>query len=78
MGSVVDALIPFCGGVYCLLVGFRVLGKKPGEDAKFDAWDTEVRHRAEGLRRDLDWFGRILSDRMNHLRGALCLASLAP
>jgi hypothetical protein len=41
MGSIVDALIPFCGGVYCLLVGFRVVGKKPGEDAKFDAWHAK-------------------------------------
>lgn len=38
MGALVNVAIPFCVGVYCLLIGFRVIGKKPGEDPKFDAW----------------------------------------
>ena len=38
MGSLVNAAIPFCVGVYCLLIGFRVVGKKPGADPKYDAW----------------------------------------
>jgi hypothetical protein len=38
MGALVNAAIPFAVGVYCLLVGFRVIGKKPGADPKFDAW----------------------------------------
>jgi hypothetical protein len=38
MGSLVNAAIPFCVGVFCLLVGFRVVGKKPGADPKYDAW----------------------------------------
>jgi hypothetical protein len=37
MGALVNAAIPFGVGIYCLLVGFRVVGKKPGEDPKFDA-----------------------------------------
>jgi hypothetical protein len=38
MGALINAAIPFFVGIYCLLVGFRVVGKKPGEDPKFDAW----------------------------------------
>jgi hypothetical protein len=40
MGALVNAAIPFCVGIFCLLVGFRVVGKKPGEDPKFDEWHT--------------------------------------
>lgn len=38
MGALVNAAIPFFVGVFVLLVGFRVVGKKPGEDPKFDEW----------------------------------------
>ncbi len=38
MGSLVNAAIPFFVGIFLLLVGFRVIGKKPGEDPKFDEW----------------------------------------
>jgi hypothetical protein len=38
MGALINAAIPFLAGVYALLVGFRVVGKKPGADPKFDAW----------------------------------------
>lgn len=38
MGALVNAAIPFCVGIFCLLAGFRVVGKKPGEDPKFDEW----------------------------------------
>jgi hypothetical protein len=38
MGQLVNAAIPFCVGVYVLLVGFRFIGKKPGVDPKFDQW----------------------------------------
>jgi hypothetical protein len=37
MGVLVNAAIPFLVGIFCLLVGFRVIGSKPGVDAKFDA-----------------------------------------
>ncbi len=38
MGALVDAAIPFLVGVYCLLIGFRVIGSKPGADPKYDEW----------------------------------------
>jgi hypothetical protein len=38
MGSLVNAAIPFGVGVFCLLVGFRLVGKKPGADPKYDEW----------------------------------------
>jgi hypothetical protein len=38
MGPLVNAVIPFLVGVYCLLVGFRIVGSKPGVNPKFDAW----------------------------------------
>jgi hypothetical protein len=38
MGSLVNAAIPFFVGVYCLLVGFRVVGSKPGVNPKYDQW----------------------------------------
>jgi hypothetical protein len=38
MGTLVNAAIPFVVGVYCLLVGFRLVGKRPGADPKFDRW----------------------------------------
>lgn len=36
MAALVNAAIPFFVGIYVLLVGFRVVGKKPGVDPKFD------------------------------------------
>jgi hypothetical protein len=38
MGSFVNSAIPFCVGIYCLLVGFRVVGSKPGVNPKYDQW----------------------------------------
>ena len=38
MATLINAAIPFFAGVYCLLVGFRVVGKKPGADKKYDEW----------------------------------------
>jgi hypothetical protein len=38
MAVLIDAAIPFLVGVYCLLVGFRVVGKKPGVNPKYDQW----------------------------------------
>jgi hypothetical protein len=38
IAALVDSGIPFCAGIYCTLLGYRIVGKKPGEDAKFDAW----------------------------------------
>ena len=36
MGSLINAAIPFFIGIYCLLVGFRVVGSKPGVNPKYD------------------------------------------
>jgi hypothetical protein len=36
-GGTVDALIPLLAGVYATLLGFRVVGKRPGVDPKYDA-----------------------------------------
>ncbi len=33
-----DGGIPFFGGIYATLLGFRVVGKPPGESAKYDEW----------------------------------------
>jgi hypothetical protein len=41
MGSLINAAIPFFVGVFVLLVGFRFVGKKPGEDPKFDEWHAK-------------------------------------
>ncbi len=38
MARLVEAAIPFCAGVYVLLVGFRIVGSKPGVNPKFDQW----------------------------------------
>jgi hypothetical protein len=38
MGQLVNAAIPFCVGVYALLVGFRVVGARPGVNPKYDQW----------------------------------------
>jgi hypothetical protein len=38
MASLVNAAIPFFVGVYCLLVGFRIVGSKPGANPKYDQW----------------------------------------
>ncbi len=38
MGQLVNAAIPFCVGIYVLLVGFRLVGSKPGVNPKFDEW----------------------------------------
>lgn len=38
IGALVDGSIPLLGGVYATLLGHRVLGKKEGEDVKYDAW----------------------------------------
>jgi hypothetical protein len=36
--ELIDKAIPFLGGLYCTLLGFRILGKKPGVSANYDAW----------------------------------------
>jgi hypothetical protein len=37
-GAIVDGAIPLLGGAYCTLLAFRVVGKKPGQDARYDDW----------------------------------------
>jgi hypothetical protein len=41
MGTLINAAIPFVVGVYCLLVGFRVVGSKPGANPKYDEWHAK-------------------------------------
>jgi hypothetical protein len=36
IGELVDGLIPLFGGVVATLLGFRVIGKKPGVDPAYD------------------------------------------
>jgi hypothetical protein len=38
VAGAVNAAIPFFGGAYVTLLGFRVIGKRPGESAKYDVW----------------------------------------
>ena len=38
MGMLIDCAIPILAGAYCTLLGFRWVGKKPGESEKYDAW----------------------------------------
>jgi hypothetical protein len=38
MAALINAAIPFLVGVYCLLVGFRIVGSKPGVNPKYDEW----------------------------------------
>ena len=38
MAALINAAIPFLVGVYCFLVGFRIVGNKPGVNPKFDEW----------------------------------------
>lgn len=38
IGLLVDGAIPIVAGLYCTLLGFRVVGKKAGESAKYDEW----------------------------------------
>ena len=43
IGALVDGAIPFAAGLYATLLGYRVLGKKPGESPQYDEW-----HRKHG------------------------------
>jgi hypothetical protein len=38
IASLIDGAIPFAGGVYITLLGFRVVGKKLGANSRFDDW----------------------------------------
>ena len=38
IAAIVDGGIPFLGGIYATLMGFRVIGKRPGESVKYDQW----------------------------------------
>ncbi len=38
MGQLVNGVIPFLGGIYAALLGFRVLGKKNGVNERYDEW----------------------------------------
>ena len=35
-GMLIDKGIPFAGGIYMTLLGFRIIGKKPGESDLYD------------------------------------------
>jgi hypothetical protein len=36
-----SAAIPLCGGVYATLLGFRLIGTKPGENIGVDDWHKQ-------------------------------------
>lgn len=38
VGTLVDCAIPIFAGIYCTLLGYRVVGKKPGASDKYDVW----------------------------------------
>ncbi|MEA2592952.1 MAG: hypothetical protein QOD62_2783 [Actinomycetota bacterium] len=38
VGGMVDAAIPLLGGIYATLLGFRKIGKRPGESINCDLW----------------------------------------
>jgi hypothetical protein len=38
IGQLVNGAIPFFGGIYVILLGFRVVGKKPGASLRYDEW----------------------------------------
>jgi hypothetical protein len=37
-GQLLNGAIPVLGGIYATLVGFRLIGKKPGVNTKYDDW----------------------------------------
>ena len=39
-GELVNAAIPFLGGIYATLLGYRVVGTKPGTSIRADEWHT--------------------------------------
>jgi hypothetical protein len=53
IAAIVDAGIPFLGGLICTLYGFRVIGKKPGEDRAYD-------ERFQKYLKHLRWLGPVL------------------
>ncbi len=38
IGELANGAIPFFGGIYTTLLGFRVIGKMPGESLQYDQW----------------------------------------
>jgi hypothetical protein len=38
IAGLVEGAIPFFGGIYATLLGHRIVGKKPGEDLRYDQW----------------------------------------
>jgi hypothetical protein len=38
VGELVNGAIPFFFGIYCTLLGRRLIGKKLGEDPRWDEW----------------------------------------
>lgn len=38
VGALVDGAVPFFAGIYATLLGFRVVGKRPGANLKYDEW----------------------------------------
>lgn len=51
--ALVEGGIPFFAGLYATLIGFRKIGKQPGEDPAYDAkYEKFVKH--------LKWLGPFL------------------
>jgi hypothetical protein len=41
VATLVDAGIPFLGGLLVTLLAYRVVGKPPGQDPRWDAWHAK-------------------------------------
>jgi hypothetical protein len=41
VAALVEGCIPFIGGIVATLYGYRILGKTPGQDPRFDGWHAK-------------------------------------
>jgi len=41
VAALVEGCIPFFGGIVGTLYGYRILGKKPGQNPALDAWHAK-------------------------------------
>jgi hypothetical protein len=63
VGHLIDGAIPFFGGIYATLLGFRVLGKKSGVNPKYDQWHKRLGGLLKVLGPSLVLFGLFLGFR---------------
>ena len=63
IGELVNGAIPFLGGIYITLLGFRKVGKRPGEDLRYDEWHARFETTYKVLGPLLVVFGLFLAVR---------------